>query len=475
MSGTPPQDTARLLELTQRALAGEALSVGERQELETAGITVNQPAATATDPSPSAAPDDAGSDHEAADAGADRSGESGAVAGIHPEPDPADGARAVEDAADRPGRRDAVTPAPALPGVGRPAARIVVDLDDDPEADDPPQGGGVPRPDADAGDATPTCASCGHRLPDGDRFCRSCGTPVAEGATDAPAAAVVHSRSVLTASPQRAGGVLDQVASLDPCQLRAIVDEAGRAGSAFDAARERVEGAATRAEATAIEYCYRTIRQLMTWHRGPGGQLAGSTLSDEVAVAKMGTAAALSYLRSGDMTVAEREALRSSWVRAVGEPPEAVDLVTLAVDDHRSRREDWSLPTVPKSPADPGLRDSVPSFSPPVQARPATRPSTTSPASQGNRATPRYVGDAGIGDLWSVRQVFDAACWIIAGIAMIVLAVQPETSSGWVVVIGIAGVLYGLRILFGGGSYWVSSWVYVIAFFAVVFSFGAIF
>ena len=58
---------------------------------------------------------------------------------------------------------------------------------------------------------------------------------------------------------------------------------------------------------------------------------------------------------------------------------------------------------------------------------------------------------------------------------MIVLAVQPETSSGRVVVIGIAGVLYGLRILFGGGSYWVSSWVYVIAFFAVVVTFGAIF
>ncbi len=473
MSGTPPQDTARLLELTQRALAGETLSAAERRELETAGITVSQPAATVADPTSLEAQDPPTADgaHTRAAAEPDPAGAAADPADV--DLDAADAAEV--DAAEGPGRRDAVTAAAALPEVGRPAARIVVDLDDGPEAGDRPRDGAAPRPDSGAGDATPTCASCGHRLPGGDRFCRSCGTPVAEGTADAPASAAVHSRSVLTASPRRAGGVLDQVAALDPDQMRRIVDEAGRTGPAFDDAQERVEAAATRAEATGIEYCYRTIRQLMTWHRGPGGQLAGSTLSDEVAVAKMGTAAALSYLRTGDMTVAEREALRGPWVRAVGEPPEAVDLVTLAVDDHRSRREDWSLPAVPRDPTDPGLRNSVASFSPRAQPGPATRPSTSSSASPSSRATPRYVGDAGIGDLWSVRQVFDAACWVIAGIAMIVLALQPETSSGWVVVIGIAGVLYGLRILFGGGSYWVSSWVYVIAFFAVVVTFGAIF
>lgn len=66
-------------------------------------------------------------------------------------------------------------------------------------------------------------------------------------------------------------------------------------------------------------------------------------------------------------------------------------------------------------------------------------------------------------------------CWVIAGIAVIVFGAQPDVGSGWAVVIGLLGIGYGLRVLFGSGSYWTSNFVYVIALLAVFAALGAIF
>ena len=64
---------------------------------------------------------------------------------------------------------------------------------------------------------------------------------------------------------------------------------------------------------------------------------------------------------------------------------------------------------------------------------------------------------------------------MIAGIAAVVFGTQPEFSSGWVIAGGLAAVVYGLRVLFGGGSYWVSNVVYLIAILSVAAAFGAVF
>lgn len=85
---------------------------------------------------------------------------------------------------------------------------------------------------------------------------------------------------------------------------------------------------------------------------------------------------------------------------------------------------------------------------------------------------PRFVGDANLGGI-SVRQGLDAACYVIAGIALFVLAAQPDV-GGWTALFGVAAVLYGLKIVLLGGPYWVSSFVYVLAGGAVLVALGAL-
>lgn len=86
----------------------------------------------------------------------------------------------------------------------------------------------------------------------------------------------------------------------------------------------------------------------------------------------------------------------------------------------------------------------------------------------------RYIGDAHVG-VWTVRQLFDALCWILAGIMLIVIGAAPDISSGWLIALGICVALYGVWILVGARSYWVSSWVYALALIAVVGAWAAVF
>ena len=119
---------------------------------------------------------------------------------------------------------------------------------------------------------------------------------------------------------------------------------------------------------------------------------------------------------------------------------------------------------------------------PPAPDPAARRPDTTHVSDAGRHATqarltsegPRYVGDAAVGEYWSVRQLLDAAAYVVAGIALIVMAMQPDVDSAWLPLIGLASMLYGAKIAIAGGSYWVSSWVYAIAGIAVLVALGSL-
>jgi hypothetical protein len=84
------------------------------------------------------------------------------------------------------------------------------------------------------------------------------------------------------------------------------------------------------------------------------------------------------------------------------------------------------------------------------------------------------VGDATPLGGPSISRILNALCYIIAGVASFVLAAQPGVGRGWPIVFGIGGVLYGLKILFTRSSYWVSSFVYVVAILAVSWAIGAV-
>ncbi|MCC5947257.1 MAG: hypothetical protein JJT89_02270 [Nitriliruptoraceae bacterium] len=84
----------------------------------------------------------------------------------------------------------------------------------------------------------------------------------------------------------------------------------------------------------------------------------------------------------------------------------------------------------------------------------------------------RYVGDAQVGGR-TIARTLDAAAYWVAGIALFFIASQ--IGGALPVLIGIGAIVYGLVIFAGEGTYWVSSVVYVLALFAVIGAFTAVF
>jgi hypothetical protein len=80
----------------------------------------------------------------------------------------------------------------------------------------------------------------------------------------------------------------------------------------------------------------------------------------------------------------------------------------------------------------------------------------------------KFVGDAApIGGI-PLSRILNAACYLVAGLAALVLAGQPKVPTFWAVLLGLASIAYGAKILLTRSSYWVSSAVYAVALFAVV-------
>ena len=440
VTGDPTdEETDRIVELVERGMSGGTLSDAELRELEAAGITAVYEPARGVD---------------------ERARRSGPASGANPSMAEAR-RRLVEE-----GFIDESAEGSAEQSSGETERPATVDR---PHA--PP----IALDAGSAEDDVARCAGCGSEVGGGDRFCRKCGFELAGERSpvrhDPPDGRELDAL-VRKAERAQAAGVLVQAAVLTIHQVKRIIDEAGRAGSLFGDARARAMQSANRGEFLAVGYCFRTIRNLMVRDRLQGGRLEGMSKADEATVATIGSGAALGYVMAKSLDEADRKVLLVPWLRAVGEPPPSDDLVQLAVDDSRTRPTTASLPT---TPADPGLRTSVQRSSNYPAPQRATRQPPPRTAAPRARASPRYVSDAQIGENFTVRQVVDGLCWMIAGIAAVVFGTQPEYSSVWVILIGIAAVIYGLRVLFAGGSYWVSNVVYLITILTVTAAFAAAF
>jgi hypothetical protein len=105
---------------------------------------------------------------------------------------------------------------------------------------------------------------------------------------------------------------------------------------------------------------------------------------------------------------------------------------------------------------------------PPAAPRPA--PTGAAPTHGGAR----FVGDAApIGGI-PLSRIFDAACYVITGIALFVMTGQTSTPVWITVLLGLAALGYGIKILATRSSYWVSSIVYAVTFIAVCLAVTAI-
>jgi hypothetical protein len=68
--------------------------------------------------------------------------------------------------------------------------------------------------------------------------------------------------------------------------------------------------------------------------------------------------------------------------------------------------------------------------------------------------------------------MLNAVCYVVAGVAALVMAAQPNVPGFWAVLLGLAGIAYGAKILLTRSSYWISSAVYAVAFIAVAAAIG---
>jgi hypothetical protein len=84
----------------------------------------------------------------------------------------------------------------------------------------------------------------------------------------------------------------------------------------------------------------------------------------------------------------------------------------------------------------------------------------------------RFLGDAA--PVAALSRFFNAACYIVTGIAMFVGSGQVSGQAWIPILLGIAGVGYGLKILATRTSYWVSSVIYVLPVLAVCWAIASI-
>ena len=107
---------------------------------------------------------------------------------------------------------------------------------------------------------------------------------------------------------------------------------------------------------------------------------------------------------------------------------------------------------------------------------PAAPPTPSGATSAEEYGKARFVGDAApIGGI-PLSRLFNSICYVIAGIALLVMSQLPDFPSGGsmalAVVIGLGSIAYGAKIALTRTSYWVSSWVYLLAFGSVAAMFG---
>lgn len=110
------------------------------------------------------------------------------------------------------------------------------------------------------------------------------------------------------------------------------------------------------------------------------------------------------------------------------------------------------------------------------------RPQTSSVPQAGGQpaaAAPAYgkaqfVGDAAPTAGIPISRVLNALCCVVTGIALFLVAGQGVSSAWVAVLLGLAAVGYGLKIVLTRSSYWVASIVYVAPIAAIAWAISAI-
>lgn len=125
-------------------------------------------------------------------------------------------------------------------------------------------------------------------------------------------------------------------------------------------------------------------------------------------------------------------------------------------------------------PASPYPASPYPAAPQPAFAGEAPVPSGATAAPGYGKA--KFVGDAApVGGI-PLSRILNSLCYVIAGIALLVMSGQPGFPGGGsmavAILLGIGAILYGGKILLTRTSYWVSSWVYILAIGAVAAMFG---
>jgi hypothetical protein len=120
----------------------------------------------------------------------------------------------------------------------------------------------------------------------------------------------------------------------------------------------------------------------------------------------------------------------------------------------------------PRPPVDGQPRQSVPRPREPQQTAGTPYP----PQAQAAPAygSSKFVGDAQPFGGMPLSRIWNAACYVVAGIALLVISAQPGIPVVAPLIIGLAFIAYGINIAVTRGSYWIASIVYVLAIGAVL-------
>lgn len=131
---------------------------------------------------------------------------------------------------------------------------------------------------------------------------------------------------------------------------------------------------------------------------------------------------------------------------------------------------------LPAPAQEPATQAAPPPAPAPIPSYAAAVPSGAHAASGEGYGKAKFVGDAApVGGI-PLSRLFNSICYIIAGIALVVMSQLAGFPGGGsmalAIVIGLGAVAYGAKIMMTRTSYWVSSWVYLLAFGAVAAMFG---
>lgn len=109
----------------------------------------------------------------------------------------------------------------------------------------------------------------------------------------------------------------------------------------------------------------------------------------------------------------------------------------------------------------------------------AATPAPGSGSGSGSAEAPAFGGARLVGDAAPIAgipisRILNALCYVVTGIALFIVAGQGVSSAWIAVLLGLAAVGYGLKILLTRSSYWITTIVYLAPIAAIGWAISAI-